>query len=55
MEEIIETNVVVTDNNKEELVAQYGEIPNELLEAPETHTLEEATEDGLVEEVADNG
>jgi len=50
-----ETNIVVTDDNKKELEAMYGEIPNELLEKPTTHTIEEATEDGLVEEVADNG
>lgn len=52
--ENIETNIVVTDENKEELEKLYGEIPNDLLEAPETHTLEEATEDCLTEEVADN-
>ena len=53
--ENIETNIVVTDENKKNLEAMYGEIPDELLEKPATHSLEEATEDGLVEEVADNG
>ena len=39
-----EISIVITDDNREEMERLYGKIPpdNELLEAPKTHTLEEA-------------
>ncbi|MCL1851791.1 MAG: hypothetical protein FWF88_01985 [Peptococcaceae bacterium] len=47
--ENFEISIVITDDNKEEMERLYGEIPpeNELLEAPKTHTLEEAKEKSL--------
>lgn len=47
--ESIETRIIITDANKEELENLYGKIPpeNELLEAPRTHSLEEAKEKSL--------
>lgn len=43
----LETNVVITDENKKAMEELYGAIPSdsELLKAPETHTFEEANED----------
>ena len=40
----IVTSIVITDDNREEMERLYGKIPsdNELPEAPETHSLEEA-------------
>jgi predicted translin family RNA/ssDNA-binding protein len=42
--ENFETSIVITDDNREEIERLYGKIPSEseLLEAPETHSLEEA-------------
>ena len=42
--ENFETSIVITDDNREEMERLYGKIPpdNELLEVPETHSLEEA-------------
>ena len=47
--ENFETCIVVTDGNREELERLYGKIPpdNELPEAPQTHSLEEAQEKSL--------
>jgi hypothetical protein len=42
--ETVQTSIVITDANKEEMESLYGKIPpeNELLEVPKTHSLEEA-------------
>ena len=42
--ENFETSIVITDGNREEMERLYGKIPsdNELPEAPETHSPEEA-------------
>ena len=43
--EIVQTSIVITDDNREEMESLYGKIPpeNELLEVPKTHSLEEAS------------
>jgi len=42
--ENIQTKIIITDANREELERLYGKMPpeNELLEAPQTHSLEES-------------
>lgn len=45
----LETNIVITDENKEEMELLYGEIPLEVPNAPETHEISEAR-DGSIEE-----
>jgi len=47
--ENIQTKIIITDTNREELERLYGKIPpeNELLEAPQTHSLEESLANSL--------
>ena len=47
--ENIQTQIILTDNNRAELERIYGKIPpeNEILEAPQTHTFEEAQGNSL--------
>ncbi|MCL1917883.1 MAG: hypothetical protein FWG14_06150 [Peptococcaceae bacterium] len=47
--ENIQTKIIITDANREELERLYGKMPpeNELLEAPQTHSLEESNANSL--------
>lgn len=45
----LETNIVITDENREEMELLYGKMPEVIEKAPETHDISEAIE-GSIEE-----
>lgn len=50
MEDVeLETNIVITDENREEMELLYGKMPEVIQNTPETHDISEAIE-GSIEE-----
>ena len=48
--EELETNIVITDENREEMELLYGKMPEVIQKAPETHEISEAIEETIEED-----